>query len=216
MDLYKAGIDNEKNNEHPDYQLGWRIGRAYDYMELKDKQRKPYDAPSLKSNIKDIKNLLKLKGLTPKAKKEGEKELKHIEGLLKGLNESVESFYKSLSEAQTVWSVPFPNPKLQHQWDKSLKAKHGNTVTVDVKAPSQKAAINKAGKKLGLEPADARLFVDIANVKENINEAKSKEASAVLKLMDDDYSYQDALKKVLKSDPKLNQKALEKELDKYV
>lgn len=53
------------------------------------------------------------------------------------------------------------------------------------------------------------------NFREYLTE-KSKEARAVLKLMDQDYEYQDALKKVLKDDPKLNKKKLEKELETYI
>lgn len=45
---------------------------------------------------------------------------------------------------------------------------------------------------------------------------KSKAASKVLKLMDNDYSYSEALKEVLKSDKRINKKRLEKELDKYI
>ena len=46
--------------------------------------------------------------------------------------------------------------------------------------------------------------------------AKSKNASKVLKLMDKDYSYSSALKKVLSEDKRLSKKKLEKELEKYV
>ncbi len=46
--------------------------------------------------------------------------------------------------------------------------------------------------------------------------AKSKAASKVLKLMDKDYSYQKALKSVLKSDKRLSKSKLEKELDNYI
>lgn len=46
--------------------------------------------------------------------------------------------------------------------------------------------------------------------------AKSKAASKVLQLMDKDYSYSEALKKVLKEDKRLDRKKLEKELDKYI
>ena len=54
--------------------------------------------------------------------------------------------------------------------------------------------------------------IDIA-----LNE-KSKEASAVLQLMDadEDADYEKALKAVLKKYPKVDKKALEKELDKYI
>lgn len=44
---------------------------------------------------------------------------------------------------------------------------------------------------------------------------KSKEASLVLKLMDKDYSYKDALNAVVKS-KKVNKRTLEKELDNYI
>lgn len=49
-----------------------------------------------------------------------------------------------------------------------------------------------------------------------VNESKSKEASMVLNLMDHDYSYEDALKIVLKADPSINKSKLEKELDQYI
>ena len=45
---------------------------------------------------------------------------------------------------------------------------------------------------------------------------KSKAASFVLQLMDQDYSYQKALKEVLQNDKRLNKKKLETELDKYI
>ena len=48
-----------------------------------------------------------------------------------------------------------------------------------------------------------------------IDESKSKEASAVLQLMDKDYSYKDALEKVIK-DTGYDKVKLEKELDKYI
>jgi len=48
--------------------------------------------------------------------------------------------------------------------------------------------------------------------------SKSKEASAVLQLLDGDeeISYEKALAKVLKANPKVDKKTLEKELDKYI
>jgi hypothetical protein len=46
--------------------------------------------------------------------------------------------------------------------------------------------------------------------------AKSKAASKVLQLMDKDYSYTEALKKVLKEDKRLSKKNLELELNKYI
>ena len=45
---------------------------------------------------------------------------------------------------------------------------------------------------------------------------KSKAASKVLQLMDEDYSYQKALKTVLSSDKRLSKAKLEKELDIYI
>ena len=45
---------------------------------------------------------------------------------------------------------------------------------------------------------------------------KSVEASKVLKLMDDDYSYQDALKLVLSNNKNIDKTKLEKELNKYI
>jgi hypothetical protein len=45
---------------------------------------------------------------------------------------------------------------------------------------------------------------------------KSKAVSKVLQLMDKDYSYEKALKEVLKSDKRLSKKKLEKELNAYI
>lgn len=45
---------------------------------------------------------------------------------------------------------------------------------------------------------------------------KSVACSKVLQLMDQDYSYQKALKEVLKNDKRLNKVKLEVELDKYI
>ncbi len=45
---------------------------------------------------------------------------------------------------------------------------------------------------------------------------KSKAARKVLQLMDKDYSYQNALRKTLKEDKRLNKKKLEKELNIYI
>ena len=45
---------------------------------------------------------------------------------------------------------------------------------------------------------------------------KSKECSKVLQLMDKDYSYSEALKKVISEDKRLSKKKLEKELDTYI
>lgn len=45
---------------------------------------------------------------------------------------------------------------------------------------------------------------------------KSKAASKVLQLMDEDFSYAYALKKTLKEDKRLSKKRLEKELDYYI
>ena len=46
--------------------------------------------------------------------------------------------------------------------------------------------------------------------------AKSKAASKVLKMMDKDYTYAAALKKVLQEDKRLSKKNLEAELNAYV
>jgi hypothetical protein len=46
--------------------------------------------------------------------------------------------------------------------------------------------------------------------------SKSKAASAILKLMDKDMSYSQALKKVLSSDKRLSKDKLERELDIYI
>lgn len=45
---------------------------------------------------------------------------------------------------------------------------------------------------------------------------KSKACSKVLQLMDKDYSYSEALKKVISEDKRLSKKKLEKELDTYI
>jgi hypothetical protein len=45
---------------------------------------------------------------------------------------------------------------------------------------------------------------------------KSKAASEVLKLIDNDLSYTQALNKVLKSDKRISKKNLEKELEQYI
>lgn len=46
--------------------------------------------------------------------------------------------------------------------------------------------------------------------------AKSKSCRKVLQLMDKDYNYQSALKKVLNDDKRLSKKKLEKELNEYI
>jgi len=45
---------------------------------------------------------------------------------------------------------------------------------------------------------------------------KSKAASRVLRLMDDDYSYQEALRISLRENKGVSKRALEKELDRYI
>ena len=45
---------------------------------------------------------------------------------------------------------------------------------------------------------------------------KSKAASKVLKLMDQDYSYEKALKTVLSGDKRLSRKKLKIELERYI
>jgi len=50
---------------------------------------------------------------------------------------------------------------------------------------------------------------------ENLKE-KSSECSKVLQLMDDDYSYLDALSWVLSQHPKIDKQALETELANYI
>lgn len=45
---------------------------------------------------------------------------------------------------------------------------------------------------------------------------KSKAVSKVLRLMDNDYSYSEAIKIVLLEDKRLNKKSLERELNKYI
>lgn len=79
---------------------------------------------------------------------------------------------------ESTWEVKFPNPKLQHQWDKSFGEK-GKSITVKVKAVNAKQAINKAAKEeLGLSPSDAKLFADPNGVKQ-ISESMSSAAANV-------------------------------------
>jgi DNA-directed RNA polymerase subunit L len=59
-----------------------------------------------------------------------------------------------------------------------------------------------------------KIISDVVEVKQ-ITE-KSKEASMVLQLMDKDYTYGDALKKVLSKYKTVNKNQLEKELNKYI
>ena len=60
--------------------------------------------------------------------------------------------------------------------------------------------------------------MDIIEKINTVLEEKSKEASEVLQLMDDDEdaNYGKALKAVLKKYPKVDKKTLEKELNKYI
>lgn len=53
-------------------------------------------------------------------------------------------------------------------------------------------------------------------VKKDITSKKSKEASAVLNLMDKDYEYQQALKIVLRKNPKVKKSELEEELNLFI
>jgi uncharacterized protein YoaH (UPF0181 family) len=46
--------------------------------------------------------------------------------------------------------------------------------------------------------------------------SKSKAVSKVLRLMDNDYSYSEAIKIVLLEDKRLNKKSLERELNNYI
>ena len=48
------------------------------------------------------------------------------------------------------------------------------------------------------------------------NEYKTPECSKVLQLMDKDYTYEEALKKVLREDPYVSRGTLEIELNKYI
>jgi DNA-directed RNA polymerase subunit L len=45
---------------------------------------------------------------------------------------------------------------------------------------------------------------------------KSKAASRVLRLMDEDYSYQEALRIALRENKGVGKRSLEKELDRYI
>ena len=56
--------------------------------------------------------------------------------------------------------------------------------------------------------------VMIGGIKSPVN--KSKAASRVLKLMDEDYSYQQALKIALKENKGVGKRTLEKELNRYI
>jgi hypothetical protein len=102
----------------------------------------------------------------------------------------------------------------------------GNVITVYLDTDPQNEArkINKLVqtkyknnlRKMNSE-ADVMLFKIISDVVEvkQITE-KSKEASMVLQLMDKDYTYGDALKKVLSKYKTVNKNKLEKELNKYI
>jgi hypothetical protein len=102
----------------------------------------------------------------------------------------------------------------------------GNVITVYLDTDPQNEArkINKLVqtkyknnlRKMNSE-ADVMLFKIISDVVEvkQITE-KSKEASMVLQLMDKDYTYGDALKKVLSKYKTVNKNQLEKELNKYI
>lgn len=102
----------------------------------------------------------------------------------------------------------------------------GNVITVylDTDPQNEVRKINKLVqtkyknnlRKMNSE-ADVMLFKIISDVVEvkQITE-KSKEASMVLQLMDKDYTYGDALKKVLSKYKTVNKNKLEKELNKYI
>jgi hypothetical protein len=102
----------------------------------------------------------------------------------------------------------------------------GNVITVylDTDPQNEVRKINKLVqtkyknnlRKMNSE-ADVMLFKIISDVVEvkQITE-KSKEASMVLQLMDKDYTYGDALKKVLSKYNTVNKNKLEKELNKYI
>ena len=70
------------------------------------------------------------------------------------------------------------------------------------------------GQAYGLRPKN----VALKNLKgyDGINGNKSKAVSKVLQLMDQDYSYSQAIKIVLNENKKLSKKKLEKELNKYI
>jgi hypothetical protein len=98
------------------------------------------------------------------------------------------------------------------------------TVYLDTDPQNEARKINKLVqtkyknnlRKMNSE-ADVMLFKIISDVVEvkQITE-KSKEASMVLQLMDKDYTYGDALKKVLSKYKTVNKNKLEKELNKYI
>ena len=70
------------------------------------------------------------------------------------------------------------------------------------------------GQAYGLRPKN----IALKNLKgyEDIGYNKSKAVSKVLQLMDQDYSYSQAIKIVLNENKKLSKKNLEKELNKYI
>jgi hypothetical protein len=84
----------------------------------------------------------------------------------------------------------------------------------------------EAKAKLKKEMKESKTFKKILSVieinsglrgaKKTTKPKKSIAASKVLQLMDKDYSYQNALKEVLKNDKRLSKKKLEKELEIYV
>ena len=60
------------------------------------------------------------------------------------------------------------------------------------------------------------LYSGMENSKEFDEPVKSPLASQVLQLMDEDYSYQGALAKVMEDNKHINQESLEKELNLYI
>jgi len=111
--------------------------------------------------------------------------------------------------------------------DETVSTTAGAYRNIDGSLFETKDAANIAMGELGLSethriaprrPNDVLEYVLVPNSVKRVDEAKSKEASAVLKLMDadEDGDYQKALAAVLKANPHADKKKLEKELDKYI
>jgi len=111
--------------------------------------------------------------------------------------------------------------------DETVSTTAGAYRNIDGSLFETKDAANIAMGELGLSethriaprrPNDVLEYVLVPNSVKRVDEGKSKEASAVLKLMDadEDGDYQKALAAVLKANPHADKKKLEKELDKYI
>jgi hypothetical protein len=94
------------------------------------------------------------------------------------------------------------------------------TIYLDTNPNKEKNIINKIIRTKysdKLKKVRSEDDIMVFKITENlVVEAKSKEASMVLQLMDRDYSYGDALKATLNKYKNVNKATLEKELNKYI